>query len=322
MTVRRKRLFIGGGAAILVGAFIVILAISRSTSQARSPTEELDGVLRESNDHLAEMVNVPAQDGPALVQFFRSAPALLDAQVEEAAAAGAPALTDAARDALHQTLVDFVRLRAQADAEAYTAWMRARGAALRPLREAEGLPKFKQRMFSIHAGREQTPDDTPWTMFRDAFEGDLAHGRAGVTRPKSVAAGEHAAKVLIGVMREPGDISHAFVQVMSDLLVSTPFPEDMQRFEWSEEWAPLIWWMGQGHPGRSYWRPATDLEQVIERDGRALVVEAHLALVTEAGDALPTRIFLYYDPQANRWHIDGVSYVNTYAVTLGAGPAY
>jgi len=317
-----KRILLSVSVAALLAAGVAVLVLSHQGAGEWSPPEELDRFSKDTSDHLAEMENVSAQDGPALVEFFRSAPALLDAQVEGAASTGEPVLTDAARDALHQTLADIVRLRAQADPEAYAAWMRARGASLRPLREAEELPKFKQRMFAIHAGREQTPDDTPWTMFRDAFEGDLVHGRAGATRPKSVAAGEHAAKVLFGVVRESEDINDAFVQMMNDLLVSTPIPQDMQRLEWSEEWAPLVWWIGQGHPGRSYWRPAIALEEVIERDGRALVAEAHLALVTEAGNALPLRVFLYHDPQTNRWQIDEMSYVNTYAVSLGAGPVF
>lgn len=318
----RKKLIVAVVTVALGVVAIALVARPWRRSPAWAPPKEAVRFAKDTSDHLTGMPTVPAGDTAALKEFLGAAPALLDAQLAPQRPSDAPLLTDGARDALHQTLADIVALRAQADAEAYASYMRGRGAALRPLEDAKGLPKFQQGMFAIHAGREQTPDDTPWTVFRDAFEGDLLHERAGSTRPTGLAVGENSAKILFGVMETPGNISHAFLQILNDLLVSTPLPEDAARLEWSAEWAPLIWFIGQEHQGRSYWRPSVTLGEVIARDGHALVAEAHLALVTKGGHALPTRIFLYHDPQATRWHIDAMSYVNTYAVTLGAGPAF
>jgi len=275
----------------------------------------------EVNDYFSKMPITSAQEHASVADLIVSSAIMEDDKLSKYAAQGSQLLTANARNSLAEDLAKFISLRAGADAETYASYMRDRGAALKPLEEFDALPPFKQRMFTIHAGRERLPDDTPWTMFRDAFEGELAHGRGGATRPAGIVRDERASKVLFSIVdtQKDGAIYYAFDELASEIFQNSDMSDSLTA---PSKWGDSLWYIGQGYDGWTHWRPPIALPEIVTRDGAALVCEVHLVTSAISGNILPTRIFAYYDPAANHWHIEGMMYINTYGIAIGTGPEY
>jgi len=327
----------GKNKIIIATAVIITLALGAALLiRSRLTWKPPDDVLRlahETNERFQSRPMVSADDQASLARAFESGEFHYawrygeNGELPTETMSSADGLTDRQRRSLVETLADIVHLRAQADADAYAEWMRGRGCTLRGEALRKQIEEWPGR-FETHAGRELKPDDTPWTIFRAAFEGELKDGRGGASRPQGLATGQNAMEVLVGVFDpDRHDLSGTFDQPFFPIM----WARGQEAYasaggrtpEWDEGMSDLHWFTGQGYNGRAHWTPPVTYKEVVERDGRALLADAHFVIRTSDA-ALPTRVLLYYEPQTNIWHIEGLMFINTYAYgnKLYMGPEY
>jgi len=234
-------------------------------------------------------------------------------------------LTEAQFDALRKTVSDFLAARASANAETYAEWMTNRDYTLKPLdEEIDGKPGLTTRhpgyahRFKLAAGREISQADTPWTVFRDAFEGEC---RRHNTTPTGISTGPGAVEIWLATAVGTGGAP------VYDIL--TPFqPVFFARAETlaDEPDAPMYWADGQQYDGWPHWKPPVSVEEVLDRDGSVQIARIHFIIRNDRDVVLPADMILFYDPRSGMWHLPdrraAFEYANTYAIPLYAGPEF
>lgn len=71
-----------------------------------------------------------------------------------------------------------------------------------------------------------------------------------------------------------------------------------------------FWYGCSGEGGFGFWPEDVTLQDVIDRDGEALVMRVCVVGVGETGHRVPTLIYLYYDPANRCWRIKSMSRSN------------
>ncbi len=196
------------------------------------------------------------------------------------------------RRLLSRLIAEWLCLRSRADPREYSAWARGRGYSLRrddPAEDGfdESYEHFTKQPYSPAVNREE--------LFSAIFAGTLGANN-GVIRPVEVGDVE----VYFGYSKAQrgGDIE-------GDLLPDNP---------------PDRWWVGMGVFGsRRHWLPPVTLSDVVKRDGRALCAAVNMAVLGASGSWIIHRVYCYYDPRSNSWHIEGAAGMSLKDSTVGTG---
>lgn len=305
--IMRKHTLLIAAVSIVVVSTAAIFLMRRGLQW--TPPADLEQLAAQTSDQYKGSHTVPTADTDRVATVLAAAPVT--------PIPGGDALPDIARSSLDVHIAKFLELRALADAEKYADWMRSQGAVLieHPPSGPSG-PMLGHR-FKQFLGRERTPEDTPWDVFRLLFEAECR--RYG---PAAIVSRPDSAEYLTGSFTA-GSIQSfneaIFNGIAVERLLSSGMTDLSAAQEWTHELAKLHWYMGQTYVGISHWAPKRTPEDILTRDGMLHYVEAHIVTHSKSGDILPTVIYMYYDAADNLWIIDSMHYVNTYALALGLG---
>ncbi|TVQ64423.1 MAG: hypothetical protein EA379_01555 [Phycisphaerales bacterium] len=223
-----------------------------------------------------------------------------DASLLDARFGGAEAAEEVARAGVALALRT-LSARAAGTVDEYIEWMEER--AGRPAAypgafpfegsssaSGQGIETVLKYVYGIATGEtiEQLPD--PHVYVRTMLERERTF-RGGVTWLRRAVLDADACHIAFDVAGRRG---HGF---------------EYRHFE-DDPLGANFWYGCSGENGYCFWPEDATLEDVIERDGEALVMRVSVVGVGEKGLRVPTLIYLYYDPAELRWRIRGKSRSN------------
>lgn len=315
----RIKFFIVAAAIVALVVGVVLLTRHR---QVWKPPQELVKLANETSASFRSAPTARADDHAALLDAFGSADFFYNADYDDADAnsaahnaADGEALNDTQRSSLLETLAQIIELRWRADADAYAAWMRSRGYTLKDVDRDAPHGLHYVYVFRHRAGRDLSPADTPWDIFKLTFEAELAHHKGGVTHPVGVVSGPGAMEIWVGRLRQSDGIDKLFLPILMSKMKEAAQSDrsDFSKIRWS---------LGQEYAGWPHWSPPISYDEIIARDGQVLFARVNSVIRTRKRGSIPTTFRLYYDPRTDLWHLFSMSYVNTYKMALGLGPEF
>lgn len=225
-----------------------------------------------------------------------SAPAPeIASQIAATPTVGPPPENDAAHRAFAQWLAGFFKARAEGTASAYAAWAESN----RLVRAAiDDNPDWTRRQYEACTDEPLPPGATPGSLFELFFDCHLRLA-GGNDIPVAVATGDQGAKIWFAEIRYGDSVPPMPTHLLED--AST--------------------WLGsRGINNRQVWLPVTPLQQIIERDGTALVARAFVGTRSRSGVWYTTMVAAFYDPVSEQWMLDKFAIQNTFNSSIGAPP--
>jgi hypothetical protein len=231
-------------------------------------------------------------------------------------------LDTSSRASFAETISGWLVARASGDADVYAAWMRSRGYTPAPF-VANDRRLFGRR-FQLRVGREITLDDTPWDVFKAAFEHEMSGARepgpttAISTGPQAIEVQTVRSDRVDALTRED-----PFTPLLVELVESSELPEDLTKIRWEDGLGRLHWYFGvASSAGALHWAPPVSLAEVIDRDGSALIARALFMQRTSKKRMIPTIMTMYHDPMSGDWHFNSITYTFLTMDAITGGPEY
>lgn len=318
-------------AAVILGlsTFAVLLLRNRAVTEWR-PSESSAREAAEIVERFRGAGDAPLSDRETIIAAFDAAPYIDGTRYSPD---GDPVDTDEPDGtptpeqvrSLWSTVSDYLSVRAEADPLLYAEWMKNRGYSLRPLdADLDGIAGVNSRhrgylrRFRITTEREITPEDSPWTVFRDAFAGEA---RVLKTTPVALSTESEGIEIWYGVAEGYDGESTYEIQTPS----LSVFYAKVRSINESAD-ATTHWVSGIQHNGWPHWAPPVSIEELLRRHGRISTARVQFIMRTVDNKILPTAMIFYLDPTSGEWHIpdrrSAFVYVNTYSIPLGTGPEF
>ena len=318
-------------AAVIVGlsTLAVLLLRDRADTEWR-PSAESAREATELIERFRGASHAPVSDRETIIAAFEAAPYFDGTRyspdgdaIETDSPTGTP--TPEQARALWRTVSEYLSVRAEADPLVYAEWMKNRGYSLRPLdADLDGIAGVNSthqgylRRFRITTGREITPEDSPWTIFRDAFAGEA---RVLKTTPVALSTDSDAFEIWYGVAEDSDGAPTYEIQTPS----LSVFYAKARAINESTD-TTTHWVSGIQHNGWPHWSPPVSIEELLQRHGRIITARVHYVIHTNNNSILPTAMIFFLDPANGVWHIpdrrSSFVYVNTYSIPLGTGPEF
>lgn len=321
MPVMKSRSLLVG--AVTIGSVVVastfaLLLMRRGLKY--TPPPENARIVEETVRVFRDLSYVQADDINALIEVFDTAPVYSVPPDREQPDREQNELDSPTRASLARTISEWISARSSGDAEVYGAWMRSRGYIPAPLTPTDR--RLYGKRFQLRTGREITLDDAPLDIFVAAFQHEMSDSREpGPTT--AIAVGSSAIEVQTVRIDQASTISDAFTPILMDLVASSNLPEDMTTVRWQDGLERLHWYFYlASSAGASHWMPPVSLNDVINRDGGAMIARVLFMQHTIRKKMIPTIVTLYFDPDSEAWHIDSVEYEFMSIDGITGGPEY